>query len=383
MFGKMHEGPNLQLPCADLSVQEAKETQQLETAHDLPRTRYQKWLQMALFSILVLAGQSAATLLGRLYFEKGGKSKWMSTLVQAAGFPVLIPILFVIRNKGRVPDEKTKPPSPLVLGSVYIVLGILLAAICMLFTIGLLYLPVSTFSLLSATQLAFNAIFSYFLNSQKFTTYIINSVVLLTTSSALLVLQGGSLDNNEVSKGKYIAGTVCTLCASAGYSLMLSLSQLAFLKVMRKPSVKELLDFLVYESLVASCIILIGLFASGEWKTLKAEVNGYELGKGSYVLTLIWIALCWQIFSIGMLGLIVKASALFANVISTLCLPIVPMLAVFIFQDKMSGVKAVSMFLAIWGFISYLYQHYLDDLKSKTISGNDIKEPEISMIRRE
>lgn len=82
-------------------------------------------------------------------------------------------------------------------------------------------------------------------------------------------------------------------------------------------------------------------------------------------MTLVWSAVCWQVYNIGRTGLIYKVSSLFSNVISTLGLPIVPVLAVFIFNDKMSGLKAISMVLAIWGFVSYMYQHYLDDLKVK------------------
>lgn len=63
-------------------------------------------------------------------------------------------------------------------------------------------------------------------------------------------------------------------------------------------------------------------------------------------------------------------------------MPIVPVLAVTVFQDKMTGVKVVSMLLAIWGCVSYIYQQYIDDLKSKTDSINVDKEPEISLVER-
>ena len=43
----------------------------------------------------------------------------------------------------------------------------------------------------------------------------------------------------------------------------------------------------------------------------------------------------------------------------------------------MDGVKAISMVLAIWGFISYFYEHYLDDSEAKA-EKRDVKE-EISM----
>lgn len=370
----------------NVPVHEVKETKSAKNEQDPEEQssgfllkQYKRWLLMAIFTILVLFGQSTATLLGRLYYEKGGNSKWLSGLVQVIGFPILIPFLYNAKNKKQSADAQIKTQSALVLGSTYIVLGILLAAIGMLYAVGLLYLPVSTFSLVSASQLGFNALFSFFLNSQKFTPFIVNSLVLLTISSALLVLQTDS-PGTKSSTGKNDIGFICTLLASAGYSLLLSLSQLAFNKILKKQTVKELLDFLIYESLVASVILLIGLFASGEWKTLNAEMNAFELGKTSYTMTLVWIAVCWQIFSIGMVGLILKASSLFANVISTLSLPIVPILAVFLFKDKMSGVKAVAMLLAIWGFISYIYQHYLDDLESKKKDVSNV--PEGSLIQK-
>ena len=102
-------------------------------------------------------------------------------------------------------------------------------------------------------------------------------------------------------------------------------------------------------------------------------MEDFELGKFIYVGTLIWIAIAWQIFNIGAVGLIYEVSSLFSNVISVLGLPVIPVLAVIFFHDKMDGVKAISMVLAIRGFISYFYQHYLDDSESKA-EKRDVKE---------
>nr|GMD08241.1 probable purine permease 10 isoform X2 [Ipomoea batatas] len=57
-----------------------------------------------------------------------------------------------------------------------------------------------------------------------------------------------------------------------------------------------------------------------------------------------------------------------------------PVLAVFILNDKMNGVKVVSMVLAIWGFVSYIYQHYLDDLKAKAKAKAVEGEEEVSQV---
>nr|CAB3450727.1 unnamed protein product [Digitaria exilis] len=147
---------------------------------------WQWWLMVALNIFFLIAGQTASTLLGRFYYNQGGNSKWMSTFVQTAGFPVLFIVLFLFRSK----STQTTTSSPEISGTkitlIYIVLGLLIAADDLMYSYGLLYLPVSTYSLICASQLAFNAVFSYFLNDQKFTPFIFNSVILLTFSAALL-----------------------------------------------------------------------------------------------------------------------------------------------------------------------------------------------------
>ncbi|XVE88341.1 hypothetical protein DITRI_Ditri19aG0061700 [Diplodiscus trichospermus] len=333
------------------------------------RRSYKWWLLITIYTLFLLAGQSVATLLGRLYYDKGGNSKWTATFVQTAGFPVLIPLYYLsaYKTSTETTGNLINPPSILVLSAVYVSLGVFLAADCMLYSLGLFYLPVSTYSLICASQLAFNAFFSFFLNSQKFTPFIINSLVLLTLSSTLLVFQNDPSGSAKASKGKYVIGFVCTVAASAGYGLMMSLTQFCFRKVLKKQTFKVVLDMMIYPALVATLVILVGLFASGEWKSLDKEMEVFKLGKISYVNILVWTAIGWQVFSIGAVGLIFEVSSLFSNIIGTLGLPIVPVLAMIFFHDPMTGVKVISMVLAIWGFVSYVYQHYLDDRNSKTV----------------
>ena len=146
-------------------------TQQLQH----PRFRkYKWWLRVSLYIIFLLVGQSAATLLGRLYYDNGGNSKWMATFVQSAGFPVLLPLLFYFPRQTHAKfnnnpsnndySYKTKPKfSTLVF--LYLAFGLILTGDNLMYSYGLLYLPLSTYSLLCATQLGFNAVFSFFLNS--------------------------------------------------------------------------------------------------------------------------------------------------------------------------------------------------------------------------
>ncbi|KAB5521129.1 hypothetical protein DKX38_025448 [Salix brachista] len=379
----MREAQEVQLHIMD---QEAKDqtnspqhtgiTNQCSTAP--PQTRsYRRWIRISVYTVFLLVGQTVALLLGRLYFVKGGNSKWMATLVQLAGFPVLIPFYLIsTTKKPRTDDSQIKSPSIKTLALVYVSIGLLVAADCFLYSVGLQYLPVSTYTLICASQLAFNSLFSFFLNAQKFTPFIINSLVLLTISSILLVFNNESSDGTAgVSRAKYAIGFTCTVAASAGYGLVLSLTQLCFNKVMKRQTFKVVVDMIIYQQIVATSVIVVGLFASGDWKGLTGEMDGFEMGKVSYVMNLVGTAISWQAFAIGCVGLVFDVSSLFSNAISVLGLPIAPVLAVFVFNDKMGGVKAISMVLAIWGFISYAYHHYLEDRTKKRYADEVSKAP--------
>ncbi|KAL3376921.1 hypothetical protein AABB24_003377 [Solanum stoloniferum] len=356
------------------------------------REKYKRWIEIGFNAVLILVCLSAATLLGELYYREGGKSTWMNSLVQMVGFPILFPILLLKKREENRDDEEhmhkntinsnNKNPSVWMFLSVYVFLGLLLGGSCILNAVGLLHLPVSTFSLISASQLGFNALFSFFLNSQKITTYIANSIILLTISSILLVFQPDDSSSNDSSKGKgyVLIGFICTLFGSAGYALLLSATERIFRNVMKKRTLKEVMSVVIWQSFFATCAILIGLFASGEWRWIKTEMNEYKLGEVSYVMTLVWNALAWQIYTIGLLSLIMKVSALFANVITALSVPLIPVLALIFFNEKMSGVKVISMILAIWGFLSYGYQQYLDEVKLKTELSKAKEEAQVSLV---
>ncbi|XP_015886490.3 probable purine permease 11 isoform X2 [Ziziphus jujuba] len=361
------EDRNPNLKCLLIDNQEAiLEKDETSTDHIQPvkLDQWKWWLLVAANIVFLLVGQAAAVLLGRFYYDQGGNSKWMATLVQTAAFPILLIPLFLLPSSKDTLTSST-PPSLRVLGSIYFSLGVLIAGDNMLYSIGLLYLSASTYSLICATQLAFNAVFSYFINSQKFTALILNSVVVLSLSAALIAVNDDSDGPSGVSRSKYIIGFICTVGASALYSLLLSLMQLSFQKVLKKETFSIVLEMQIYTSLVATSASVIGLFASGEWKSLHGEMESFGKGKISYVLTLVGTAVSWQVCSVAVVGLIFVVSSLFSNVISTLSLAVTPIAAVVAFHDKMNGVKVIAMLLAIWGFATYIYQNYLDDSKAR------------------
>ncbi|KAF7085346.1 hypothetical protein CFC21_088785 [Triticum aestivum] len=337
-----------------------------------PVKHWQWWLMVVLNMFFLVAGQTSATLLGRFYYNEGGNSKWLSTFVQTAGFPVLFIAQFLFHAKSPSTQATTSGPEASItkITLIYIALGLIIAADDLMYSYGLLYLPVSTYSLICASQLAFNAVFSYFLNAQKFTPLIFNSVLLLTFSASLLGVDEDSPSSSDISQGNHVLGFVLTLGASATYSLILSLMQVTFEKVIKRETFSVVLNMQIYTAFVATLASLVGLFASGEWKTLEGEMHMFSPGKVSYVMTVLWTAISWQIASVGVVGLIFVVSSLFSNVISTLALPIIPVFAVIFFHDKMDGIKIIAMLIAIWGFISYGYQLYVDDKKSRKTSSS-------------
>ncbi|KAF7090501.1 hypothetical protein CFC21_093246 [Triticum aestivum] len=346
-------------------------------AHEAPQQsapvkHWQWWLMVVLNMFFLVAGQTSATLLGRFYYNEGGNSKWLSTFVQTAGFPVLFIAQFLFRPKSPSTQATTSGPEASItkITLIYIALGLIIAADDLMYSYGLLYLPVSTYSLICASQLAFNAVLSYFLNAQKFTPLIFNSVLLLTFSASLLGVDEDSPSSSDISQGNHVLGFVLTLGASATYSLILSLMQVTFEKVIKRETFSVVLNMQIYTAFVATLASLVGLFASGEWKTLEGEMHMFSPGKVSYVMTVLWTAISWQIASVGVVGLIFVVSSLFSNVISTLALPIIPVFAVIFFHDKMDGIKIIAMLIAIWGFISYGYQLYVDDKKSRKTSSS-------------
>ncbi|KAG9457186.1 hypothetical protein H6P81_001694 [Aristolochia fimbriata] len=362
----------------------------VEALQSTSARRWQWRFLVVLNSLLLLVGQAVATLLGRFYFDQGGKSKWMATLIQTAAFPILLIPLFLFPNEPS--SSPAAPPasssqasfpsyfyssfsscsscsSSSTLICIYIFLGLLIAGDNLMYTYGLCYLPVSTYSLLCGTQLVFNVLFSYFLNSQKLTPFILNSIVLLTISTVLLATRSDeSSDPKGISKGESVTGFICTLVASAIYSLILSIMQLTFEKVLKKETFWVVLEMQIHTSAVATFACIVGLFATGEWRTLEGEMDGFGKGRVSYVMVLIWTAVGWQICSVGVVGLIYVVSSLFSNVISTLAMPLAPAFAVIFLHEKIDVVKAMSVLLAVWGFTSYLYQQYLDDLETESIT---------------
>ncbi|XP_019189215.1 PREDICTED: probable purine permease 11 isoform X2 [Ipomoea nil] len=338
--------------------------------------RFKWWIELSMYTFLSLGGQAGATLLGKVYYDQGGTSKWLVATLQTAGFPFLIPFLLLPSSK--TPNQNTKitknnssnppPPSLPLLASVYTFLGVLLAAGGVFYSVAIEYLSASTFSLLLSSQLAFTAILALFINAQRFTPYILNSVVLLAFSPLLLVIENDNGGSPEPAAGDgFMLGALFTVASAASLALLFSLTELAFEKMIGGAGVgstmSETLKMTLWQCVVATAVTAAGLFWSGEWWGLKAEMEGYKQGVVSYFLNVVGTGVTCQAYYVGSIALTFKVSSLFSNVVIRLGTPVIPFLSVVFLGEEMSGLKMMALMLSLWGFASYIYQQYLDELK--------------------
>ncbi|XP_019189216.1 PREDICTED: probable purine permease 11 isoform X1 [Ipomoea nil] len=330
------------------------------------------WFEIAFHTVVTLSGLEATVLLSRIYYDQGGNSKWLMASIQTAGFPFLIPFIFFSKthpNSSSSSSSSSSDPPPysfLLLALVSTLLGLLVAATDVFYSLALEYLPASTYTLLNSSQLAFTALFSFLLNAQSFTPYIINSVIILTFSPMLLIFSPDTTSSSEVASNKdeYMLGVLYTIAASACPALIFSLTQLVFEKIIKRETIKDTMILTVLLSFVATVVTLVGLFASGEWKGLRREMEDYKQGVLAYNLVLFFSAVASQAYIVSSYTLTFKVSSLFSNVVIRLATPLTPLLSMLFLNEEMSGLKVMSLLLSVWGFASYIYQQYIDDLEA-------------------
>ncbi|KAI3939747.1 hypothetical protein MKW92_042134 [Papaver armeniacum] len=309
--------------------------------------------------VLLFVGQVGGPLLLRLYYLHGGQRKWLTSWLQTAAFPfLLIPILVSWSKPKSKSHGKLRFCVTRKLFISSVILGIMFGLDSFLFSIGLSYLPVSTSTLLMATQLAFTAFFALILVKQKFTPYSINSVVLLTLGSVILAFHTNGDTTSGVSKGQYFLGFFVTLGAAALVGLILPSIQFAYTKACEAVTYDLMMQTQFLISMFATLLCTIGMLINKDFQAISREAKEYGLGETKYYLVLIFAAVLMQCGLVGNLGVIYCATSLLSGVLITLLSPITQIFAVFFFNEKFSAEKGMSLALSIWGFASYFYGEY-------------------------
>nr|GMD85049.1 purine permease 3-like [Ipomoea batatas]GMD88841.1 purine permease 3-like [Ipomoea batatas]GME08019.1 purine permease 3-like [Ipomoea batatas] len=312
---------------------------------------------LLLFNVVLLAiGNCATPLLLRLYFLRGGNRLWFSTWLQTAACPVVfIPLLIsYLRRRRRRSDTKFFLMTPCLFISG-VLIGLLMGLMNYLYTYGMAKLPVSTSSLIVSSQLAFTALFAFFLVKQQFTAFSVNSIVLLTAGAVVLGLRAGNDRPAGESNKEYALGFVLTLASAGLYGLIMPLVELIYKKANTPIGYILVLEFQMVMSFAATLFCTVGMFINRDFQVIPREAREFELGAAKYYIVVVCTGITSQSFLMGALGVICYGSSLLSVIINTVLLPVTELLAVISFHEKFQAEKGVSLFLCLWGFVSYFY----------------------------
>ncbi|KAL3535099.1 hypothetical protein ACH5RR_003560 [Cinchona calisaya] len=234
------------------------------------------WILLVLSSFAMLVAFPASSLLSRLYYSNGGKSKWLISWVAVAGWPIpaliLIPMYFVL---GISPT-----PLNLKLTLSYILLGFLSAADNLMYAYAYAYLPASTASLLAATSLVFSSLFGYLIVKNKINASTINSIVIITAAMAIIALDSDSDRYGYVTDNQYIMGFVWDILGSAFHGLIFALSELVFIKYLGRRSFHVVLEQQVMVSLFGFIFTTIGCVVNKDFQAMASEAHSFKGGCG-------------------------------------------------------------------------------------------------------
>ncbi|XP_026390487.1 purine permease 3-like [Papaver somniferum] len=122
----------------------------------------------------------------------------------------------------------------------------------------------------------------------------------------------------------------------------------------------------IVSSVVASLFCIVGMFVNNDLKEIPKEGKGYEFGEVKYYVVLVAIAIMWQIYFIGTVGVIFCSTSLLAGVIVAVMVPVTEILAVVFYHESFKYEKGIVVFLSLWGFMSYFYGDYMKAKKQSS-----------------
>ncbi|XP_010260818.1 PREDICTED: probable purine permease 4 [Nelumbo nucifera] len=340
---------------ASIQFHQEKEKEMMQQSTK-QKTGLRYWLLLLINYFSLFAGSISSSLLSRYYFIHGGSSRWVSTWVQSAGFPLLLLLIYLPRLFNctyRRPFSLFTPK--LLLLSVLI--GLAMGLNNFLFSWGISYLSVSTSSLLLSSQLAFNLLLSVILVKQKLSFTNVNCVFLLTLSSILLAL-GSSHDRPEgVTKTHYFLGFFSILGAGLLFALYLPVIEMVYRKI---HSYEMVMEMQVVMEIAATVLATVGMVSNGGYEDMRNESRlRFDLGPVGYWLTVGFNVVSWQMCFMGTAGLVFLTTSLTGGICMTALLPMNVVGGVLVYGDSFGGSKAVSTVLCLWGFCSYVYGEYV------------------------
>ncbi|XP_002285719.1 purine permease 1-like [Vitis vinifera] len=322
---------------------------------------------LVLNCVILSIGNCGGPLVMRLYFVLGGERIWFSSWLETVGWPlILVPLIITYMHRRTKQDSHAKlffMKPPLFVASA--VIGVLTGFDDYLYAYGVAKLPVSTSALIVASQLAFTAAFAFLLVKQKFTSYSVNAIFLLSIGAGVLALHTSSDRPTNESNKEYYLGFVMTLAAAALYGFILPLVELTYKKTKQAITYSLVMEIQMVMCFFATVFCTVGMLVNNDFQAISREAKEYELGEAKYYLVVVWNGIIWQCFFLVSIGVIFSASSLVCGIVITVLLPVTEILAVIFFREKFQAEKGVSLALSLWGFVSYFYGEIKDSKKKK------------------
>ncbi|XP_029124315.1 purine permease 1 isoform X1 [Elaeis guineensis] len=252
-----------------MEVESQQQQQQPPTKNQI--SKHLRWFLMALNFTIMVIGTAVGPLLLRLYFLKGGTRKWLSSWLQTGGWPLLfIPLAISYAHRCRCgggrPIKLYLMTPPLFLACT--VLGLLVGLDDFLYAYGLSYLPVSTSSILISSQLGFTALFAFFMVKQKFTSFSVNAVVLLSIGAVILGLHASGDRPKGESNTQYYLGFFMTLAAAVLYGFILPLVELTYAKAKQVVSYTLVIEMQLAMGFFATVFCTVGMLVNGDFHNI-------------------------------------------------------------------------------------------------------------------
>ncbi|GAB2294633.1 hypothetical protein Dimus_028829 [Dionaea muscipula] len=310
------------------------------------------WILLVLATGATLVAFPTSTILARVYYVNGGKSKWILTWFANLGWPLTaVALSTTYRFSKRYP---TLLNFKLVVS--YMLLGFLIAADYLMYAYAFAYLPPSMFALIGSSSLVFSALFGYLIVNNKLNASILNAMVIITAAAIITALDSSSHRYPHVSQTQYITGIICAVLGSAVSGLIFALSELVFLKLLGKTSSCFILELQVMASFFAFVFSTIGVIVDGGYQQMALEARTFKGGGPStYYMVLVWFAVACQLDILGGTAVLFLASTMLAGLLDSVKVPIISIAAVMLLSEPMSGFKILAVTITSWGCCCYIY----------------------------
>ncbi|XP_057986986.1 purine permease 1 isoform X2 [Hevea brasiliensis] len=236
---------------------------------------------LVLNCILLTIGNCGGPLIMRLYFIHGGKRVWLSSWLETGGWPLIFIPLFIsylYRRRSNKPTAKLFYMNRFLFISATVI-GVLTGLDDYLYAYGVARLPVSTSSLIIASQLAFTAGFAFLLVKQKFNFFSINAVILLSVGAGVLALHTSSDRPEHESSREYILGFIMTLGAALLYGFILPLVEWTYKKSKQEISYTLVMEIQLVMCLFATVFCTVGMLVNKDFKVIPREAREFGLGE--------------------------------------------------------------------------------------------------------